>query len=108
MRVALAVLLVGLALATPGFERQEELAQNALEINPNYVPALDLLASLRILDGMDEEAEALANRIIAQRLSVREAERLTRKAASEGRPAPQRTAPLRTAPPGTRPRRPRP
>ena len=57
--------LVGLALATPGFERQEELAQSALAVNPNYIPALDLLASLRILDGMDGEAETLAQRALA-------------------------------------------
>ena len=57
--------LVGLALATPGFERQEELAQSALEVNPNYVPALDLLASLRILDGMNDQAEDVARRALA-------------------------------------------
>lgn len=45
----------------------------------------------RALIGHDE-AESLANRIIAQRLSVREAERLARKAAPDGRPAVQRTA----------------
>ncbi len=57
--------LAGLALATPSFERKEELAQRALEINPRLTAALDLLASLRILDGLYDEAESLARRALA-------------------------------------------
>lgn len=57
--------LVGLAHATPSFERKEELAQRALAINPNLTGALDLLASVRILEGMYEEAETLARRALA-------------------------------------------
>ncbi len=56
--------LVGLALASGNFERQEELARQALSINPNLTDALDLLAGLRILDGMYDEAEALALRAL--------------------------------------------
>lgn len=56
--------LVGLALASGNFERQEELAGEALSINPNLTDALDLLAGLRILDGMYDEAERLALRAL--------------------------------------------
>lgn len=56
--------LVGLALASGNFERQEELANEALAINPNLTDALDLLAGLRILDGMYDEAERLALRAL--------------------------------------------
>ena len=56
--------LVGLARATGSFERQEELAQQALSINPNLTEALDLLSGLRILDGMYDEAESLARRAL--------------------------------------------
>jgi tetratricopeptide (TPR) repeat protein len=57
--------LVGLARATGGFERQEELAQQALSVNPNLTDALDVLAGLRILDGMYDEAESLVHRALA-------------------------------------------
>src|SRR5690606_3443409 len=54
----------GLARSGFNFERQEALARQALEVNPNYTPALDLLAGLEILDGQYESAEALARRAI--------------------------------------------
>lgn len=57
--------LVGLARATPDFERQEALAQRALSVNPNMTAALDLLAGLRVLDGLYAEAEALTRRALA-------------------------------------------
>lgn len=56
--------LVGLARATPDFGRQEELAQQTLAINPNLTDALDLLASLRVIDGLYAEAETLARRAL--------------------------------------------
>jgi tetratricopeptide (TPR) repeat protein len=56
--------LVGLAQATPDLERQEALAQQALAINPNLTAALDLLASLRVIDGLYAEAEALTRRAL--------------------------------------------
>lgn len=56
--------LVGLARATPDFARQEALAQEALAINPNLTEALDLLASLRVIDGLYAEAETLARRAL--------------------------------------------
>ena len=59
-----AELLVGLARAGLGFARQEELARQALEVNPNSTLALDLLAELRILDGLYDEAEATAKRAL--------------------------------------------
>jgi tetratricopeptide (TPR) repeat protein len=57
--------LVGLARATPNFERQEVLAEQALRINPNLTDALDLLASLRVVDGLYSEAEAFTDRALA-------------------------------------------
>lgn len=56
--------LIGLARATPDFERREALAQQALTINPNLTEALDLLASLRVIDGLYAEAEALARQAL--------------------------------------------
>jgi len=56
--------LVGLARATSDFGRQEALAQQALAINPNLTEALDLLASLRVIDGLYAEAEALARQAL--------------------------------------------
>lgn len=57
--------LVGLARATPSFERQEALAEQALSINPKLTEALDLLASLRVIDGLYAEAEAFTQRALA-------------------------------------------
>ena len=57
-------LLVGLARAGQGFARQEELARQALDVNPNSPLALDLLAELRILDGLYDEAVATAERAL--------------------------------------------
>ena len=56
--------LVGLARATPNFERREALAEQALAINPNLTEALDLLASLRVIDGLYAEAESLTQRAL--------------------------------------------
>lgn len=57
--------LIGLARTFNDFERQEELAQTALGVNPKSVGALDLLAELRILDGQLDDAEALAQRALS-------------------------------------------
>ena len=57
-------LLVGLARSGQGFGRQEELARQALEVNPNSTEALDLLAELRILDGLYDEARATAQQAL--------------------------------------------
>jgi len=57
--------LVGLALSTHDFERSEELAQRALESNPQYAPALNVLAGIRILDGHFDEAAAAVRRALA-------------------------------------------
>lgn len=56
--------LVGLAHASQGFERQEELAEKALHVNPTFPDALSILASLRILDGDFEQAASLAQRAL--------------------------------------------
>jgi len=58
-------LYVGYAHAVPGFGQQEKLAQEALEKNPNSVAALDLLASLRVLDAQYDEAETMARRALS-------------------------------------------
>ena len=57
-------LLVGLARSGQGFGRQEELARQALEVNPNSMEALDLLAELRILDGLYDEARETAQQAL--------------------------------------------
>lgn len=56
---------VGLAHTTGSFERKEQLAGQALEINPNHVGAQSLLASLRILDGLYDEAESVLQDALA-------------------------------------------
>lgn len=58
-------LYVGLARAGSGFARQEELAREALAVNPGHVGALDVLAGLRILDGLYDEAERFVERALA-------------------------------------------
>src|SRR5690606_16022878 len=57
--------LVGLAKAGSGFGRQEELARQALAVNPRHVGALGVLASLRILDGLYDEAEGFVRQALA-------------------------------------------
>ncbi len=56
---------VGLARTARRFEAQEDLAQQALRHNPHHVGALSLLAELRILDGLYDEAEAVVTRALA-------------------------------------------
>ncbi|ARA93636.1 hypothetical protein AWN76_011000 [Rhodothermaceae bacterium RA] len=56
---------VGLARTSRRFEAQEDLAQQALRHNPHHVGALSLLAELRILDGLYDEAEAVVARALA-------------------------------------------
>ncbi len=60
--------LVGLALAKEGDSSREAdvIARAALEVNPNYVPALNLLAELRI----QEEQYDVANQQIQRALAV--------------------------------------
>ncbi len=58
-------LYVGYALSFDSFARREELALKALDENPNSVDALNLLAELRVLDGLYTEAEAMAQRALA-------------------------------------------
>jgi len=55
---------VGMARATNGFERKDRLVNEALQHNPNHVGALDILASLHILDGLYEEAETTIQRAL--------------------------------------------
>ncbi len=57
--------IVGLARIAGNFERKEQLANRALEINPNMVEALSVLAGSRVLDGLYEEAAELADRALA-------------------------------------------
>lgn len=56
---------VGLARAGSGFGSREELARKALAVNPNHVGALGVLAALRILDGLYDEAQAFVDRALA-------------------------------------------
>ncbi|HMB93560.1 MAG TPA: tetratricopeptide repeat protein [Rhodothermales bacterium] len=55
---------VGLAKSAGGFGTKEELANRALETNPNSVDALNILAGLRIVDGQYEEAKAMIQRAL--------------------------------------------
>jgi tetratricopeptide (TPR) repeat protein len=57
--------LVGLAHTARDFERKEELAQEALRVNPSSTSALSLLAGLRVLDGLYDEAEQLAEEALS-------------------------------------------
>ena len=56
---------VGYAQAGGGFDRQEELVQKALEVNPRSVEALSRQAALRILGGAYEEAEVMLDKALA-------------------------------------------
>ncbi len=56
--------LVGLARAVQSFERREELAQRALAIHQRYPEALNVLAGLRILDGLYDDAETLSRQAL--------------------------------------------
>ncbi len=57
-------LYVGYARSFDDFGRREQLAREALEVNPNSVAAMNLLAGLRVLDGLYAEAEAMAQKAL--------------------------------------------
>ncbi len=57
-------LYVGYARSFGDFGRREQLAREALEVNPNSVAAMNLLAGLRVLDGLYAEAEAMAQKAL--------------------------------------------
>lgn len=57
-------LLVGYARSFGSFEKQEELARQALEENPRSIDALVLLAELQILDGQYAEAAGLLDQAL--------------------------------------------
>ena len=58
-------LYVGYAEAFNSFAQKEELARTALKKNPNSVGAMNILASLRILDGQYTTAEDLLDKALA-------------------------------------------
>ena len=60
-----ALTYVGYAKSVNSFAKKEELAELALEKNPNSVEARDILAGLSILDGLLEQAATLLNDALA-------------------------------------------
>ena len=58
-------LYIGYARSVKSFARQEEMARNALDKNPNSVEARSILAGLSILDGLFSQAEDLLNEALA-------------------------------------------
>ncbi len=60
-----APLFVGYAQTVGNFALQEELAKKALAVNPRSVEALNLMAELRILDGLYEQAGAFLDEALS-------------------------------------------
>ena len=56
---------VGMARSVNGFERKDQLVNEALKHNPNSTGALEILASLHIVDGLYDDAETAIRRALA-------------------------------------------
>jgi len=57
-------LYTGLARTSGSFSTMEMLAQRAIEVNPNHVEAMNILAELNILDTRYDEAESMLKKAV--------------------------------------------